>query len=178
VFSYPRGPGRLALCYNVILKKMNGLFNILANVSSSLMIWLLAFSGFMVARHIYKHKKPNQAPLVCPIKFDCHAVVHSDYSRFMGVPLEIFGMTYYALIFLSYTVLMFTPGAGSPPLVLFLTVLSSGAFVFSLYLVYVQLFILKKGCMWCFVSAFISILIFILTLLTQNLAYAAQIIAG
>jgi uncharacterized membrane protein len=40
------------------------------------------------------------------------------------------------------------------------------AFLFSLYLIGVQIFILKKGCSWCIVSALISALIFILAILS------------
>ncbi len=129
-------------------------------------IFLLGFSGFMVARHIYKHKKPGHSPLVCPIKFDCHAVVHSDYSKFFGVPLEILGMIYYALIFASYLFFVFMPEALPEFLIGFLILISFLAFIFSIYLVFVQIFILRKGCSWCFVSAFISTLIFILAVLT------------
>ncbi len=127
-------------------------------------IFILGVSGFLVAWHIYKHKKPNKSPLVCPLKFDCHTVVHSDYSKFFGVPVEILGMLYYGFIFVSYLLLIFLPHDLPSLLVGFLATLSVIAFLFSLYLIGVQIFILKKGCFWCFVSAFICILIFILTI--------------
>ncbi len=137
-------------------------------------ICALGFSGFLVARHIWKHKKENQAPLVCPIKFDCNAVVHSDYSKFLGVPVEIFGMIYYALLTIAYGCFIFLPGALPNALVGFMVIASMGAFLFSLYLICIQLFVLKKGCSWCFVSAFICILILILT----TLAYDFSSLAG
>ena len=71
-------------------------------------IFILGTCGFLVARHIYNRKK-NAQPLICPIKFDCNAVVHSDYSKFFGVPLEVFGMIYYALVALGYFSLIFIP---------------------------------------------------------------------
>jgi uncharacterized membrane protein len=133
------------------------------------LIAVLAFVGFLICRHIH-NKKKSPEPLVCPLKFNCHAVVHSDYSSFMGVPLEIFGMIYYLLISLSYVGLVFI----SSPLSLLITtifvVLSMGAFLFSIYLTFVQLFILKEGCFWCFISAFISVVIFILTFFIYDLA--------
>lgn len=67
-----------------------------------LAIFALGVCGFLVARHIYKHKKPNQTPLVCPLKFDCDTVVHSDYSKVFGIPVEILGMIYYALLSVAY----------------------------------------------------------------------------
>src|SRR3989344_7702422 len=129
-------------------------------------IFVLGFFGFALARHIYKHKDDNKHPVVCPIKFDCHTVIHSDYSRFFGVPVEIFGMLYYALISISYFFFIFMPSAMPLFLVNFLITLSLIAFLFSVYLIAVQIFILKKGCSWCIVSAFISAFIFILTVAT------------
>ena len=118
-------------------------------------IALLGVGGFFVARYIYRHKK-YQTPLVCPMQFDCHAVIHSDYSKFLGIPVEILGMIYYAFIFFSYAFLIIIP---------IVQAVTLGALVFSIYLIGVQIFILKKGCSWCLVSALISILIFILSVI-------------
>ncbi|OGI67811.1 hypothetical protein A2738_03385 [Candidatus Nomurabacteria bacterium RIFCSPHIGHO2_01_FULL_42_15] len=133
-------------------------------------IFVLGFFGFAVARHIYKHKDDNKHPLVCPIKFDCHTVVHSDYSKFFGVPVEIFGMIYYAFISFAYLVLVFfpMPSIMSVDLAIVAIAMSSIAFIFSLYLILVQIFILKKGCSWCIVSAFICFFIFILTMMNYD----------
>ena len=132
------------------------------------LIALFALGGFFVARHIYKHKKPENTPLVCPANFDCEGVVHSDYSKFLGIHLEVLGMFYYGFIFLAYTALIFTPESLPALLVLILFTSAMGAFLFSLYLIGVQFFILKKGCLWCFVSAFISISIFILNVFAYD----------
>src|SRR3989344_7349996 len=98
-------------------------------------ILVLGLCGFAVARHIFKHKNNNKNPLVCPVKFDCHAVVHSDYSRLFGIPVEIFGMIYYALISLMY--LLFIVRAEAVPAVLssFIIYASLVAFLFSVYLI-------------------------------------------
>src|SRR3989344_4365834 len=66
-----------------------------------IIIFVLGLCGFWVARRIHKHKKANKI-LVCPVGFDCHAVIHSNYSEFMHVPLEIFGMIYYAFLSIFY----------------------------------------------------------------------------
>ncbi len=139
-----------------------------------IIIFVLGLCGFLVARYIYKHKNNKEAPLVCPVGFDCSFVVHSDYSEFMHIPLEFFGMLYYALLALFYACFIFIPAI--PPLLsLIVLVASFGACIFSVYLLCVQIFILKKGCSWCFVSAFISILIFILTVLNYDFSFIAQI---
>ena len=130
---------------------------------TQIIIFILSLCGFWVARHIHNHKTKN-TPLICPGKFDCHTVVHSDYSKFLGVPVEFLGMMYYALISITYLVLTFVPDILSHYLTFCLDLLSTGALIFSFYLIAVQIFILKKGCSWCFISALISALIFILVI--------------
>lgn len=146
-------------------------------ISIRVAIFVLGICGFMVARHIYQHKKADHKPLVCPVRFDCNSVVHSDYSKFFGVPVEIFGMIYYATISLSYLFFIFmpnTPNALQIDLVAFLIVMSLVSFLFSIYLIAVQIFILKKGCSWCFLSAFICFSIFILTIFNYDFTSVAQ----
>lgn len=142
-------------------------------------ICLLGLFGFWVARQI-RMKKKSKNPFVCPIKFDCSSVVNSDYSKLLGVPLELLGMAYYGLVFIIYLFssinLYFTGVLPPNSIIVLMIALSSFAFLFSLYLIGIQIFVLKKWCSWCFVSAFISIAIFILTYLTYDFGSVAQII--
>ena len=138
-------------------------------------IFILGLCGFAVAWHIFKHKNNNKNPLVCPIRFDCRTVVHSDYSRLVGIPVEILGMIYYVLIALSYFFLIFVPEEMSVVWINFMIAMSFIAFLFSVYLIGVQIFILKKGCSWCIVSAFICLLIFILTIFNYDFGFIIQI---
>ena len=146
------------------------------DVFMRIVIAILALGGFLVAKHIYKHKKPESTPLVCPVKFDCHTVVHSNYSKFLGIHLEILGMIYYSFIFVAYFILIFLPDILPFFIIFLLFLFSMGAFLFSIYLIGVQLFILKKGCSWCFISAFISILIFILTIFAYDFFKIIQVL--
>ncbi len=137
-------------------------------VSAKIAVVILSLCGLWVAKHIRKHKVEG-APLVCPIGFDCHAVVHSDYSKFLGMPVELLGMIYYACFTLLNLVLIFVPNIfsafiTSASLVMILIVISLAAFLFSLYLISVQIFVIKKGCSWCIVSSIVSALIFLLSM--------------
>lgn len=137
------------------------------DILARIAIAVLAFAGYLVARHIHREKKAAR-PLVCPVLFDCDTVVHSDYSKFFGVPVEIFGMIYYLLTALSYIIISFLPEVLPNIFVEFMVLASISAFIFSVYLICIQIFVLKKGCSWCFVSALICILIFVLTLLAYD----------
>ncbi len=149
------------------------------DIFMQIIILALSLCGFMVARHIRNHKTKN-TPLVCPIGFDCHAVVHSDYSKFLGMPVEVLGMIYYAFLSFFYLFLIFLPNIPDvvqADLAIFFSVISFMAFLFSLYLIAVQIFILKKGCSWCIVSALISAMIFFLTMLNYDFSSIVQIFA-
>ncbi len=137
-------------------------------------IFVLGLCGFMVARHIRKHKIKN-IPLVCPMNFDCHTVVYSDYSKFICIPVEFLGMIYYALISVAYFIFIFWEKILPVSVTLFIMTTSFIAFLFSLYLIAVQIFILKKGCSWCIVSALISACIFILTIFAYDFGSFAHI---
>ena len=155
------------LCYTLCMQSTN---EILVHVVTI----FLGLCGFLVAKHIYDHKKANK-PLVCPIGFDCNFVTHSDYSEFMHIPLEVFGMIYYAFLSVSYIYFILSPSALTSLISFLLLIMSFGAFLFSLYLVGVQIFILKKGCSWCLVSFLISTLVFVITALNYDLNFIAQI---
>ncbi len=136
----------------------------LDDFSVRLTICLLGVAGFFVAKHIRDQKKKAN-PLVCMVGFDCDGVVHSDYSKILGVSVELLGMIYYAFIFIAYLLLYFYSSFLPIVFTSFIALTSLLAFIFSFYLIAVQIFILKKGCSWCFVSAFISILIFALSVI-------------
>lgn len=144
-----------------------------------LAILVLGVCGFFIARYIRRHKKQN-TPLVCPIKFDCHTVVHSDYARFLGIPVEILGMLYYGFITVSYALFIFKPEiftfASPDALNIFMISISLAAFLFSAYLIAVQIFILKKGCSWCIVSAFVCLFIFILASFVYHFSLVTEIL--
>jgi uncharacterized membrane protein len=133
------------------------------NILARIAIFILGVCGFLIARHIRQHKI-SETPLVCPVGFDCHAVVHSDYSKFLGAPVEILGMVYYAFISTTYLSFVFLSNILPNALISPIVALSVTAFIFSVYLIGVQIFILKKGCSWCIVSTIITALIFVLTL--------------
>src|SRR3989344_8017665 len=120
--------------------------------ASYVIIIFVAFSGFLLAAYI-RHKKVSKESLVCPLKADCDTVIFSDYSRFFGVPIELLGMAYYLIVAIAYGVFLAAP-VSMPQFVVFgvfsMTVI---AFLFSLYLTFVQAFALKQWCTWCLASA-------------------------
>lgn len=118
-----------------------------------------AFSGFLLAFYI-RHKKHANEKLVCPLDSDCESVIHSDYSVFLGVPVEVLGMIYYGIVAIAYGVFLMFPQLVSPFAIFSVFTLSTTAFFFSLYLTCVQIFAIRQLCTWCLVSAGLSTAIF------------------
>lgn len=127
---------------------------------------LSTLTGLWITIRIFFEKRKGHK-MVCPMGADCDTVIKSEFSTFFGIGLELYGIAYYSLIAVAYiAVLLFLPH-GVPHLLSFiLTGLSFGAFMFSVYLTFVQAFYIKSWCTWCLFSAGISTLIFILTTLS------------
>ena len=114
-----------------------------------LAVVLFAISGFTVA-YVIHHHKTKKKPLVTESKF----------SKFMGMHNEQLGMAYYAVVALLYGVTIFFPGGTDSAVGFLLILLPAVAFVYSIYLVLLQAFVIQEWCAWCLTSALISTLIF------------------
>ena len=125
------------------------------------LIVLLGLFGFSVSFYIYDKKKQKKK-LICPRRSNCETVIHSDYSRILGVPVEVLGMIYYTFISITYSA-VFIFHIWSQTTALLLLGVSMCSVLFSVYLVTLQIFIIRHMCVWCLLSAFTSLAIFILS---------------
>lgn len=128
-----------------------------------LLVVIVAFGGFSIAFYI-RYKKQRSELLVCPLNSNCETVIHSAYSTFLAVPLEFWGMGYYALVSLTYILFFFSPAARALNLMHLISWVTVMAFLFSLYLVYVQAVKLREWCTWCLISALFCSIIFLASL--------------
>lgn len=129
-------------------------------------IWLtislaiLGFIGFWIADHVLRMKR-GVAPATCPFGQDCGGVIHGRYSSFLGVPVAQMGRAYYLAVSAFF---LLSSIVALPRIYLFIAMIVTGVgLLFSLYLVSIQLFVLKKWCTWCLFSALTTILIFIVS---------------
>ncbi|MBP6912044.1 MAG: vitamin K epoxide reductase family protein [Candidatus Pacebacteria bacterium] len=128
---------------------------------------VLGIMGFSIALHIF-HKKARKAVLVCPIGSDCNAVVHSAYSKFFGIAVERVGMVYYFLITVFYGIALFVQPLTDGVIHFFMLGMTLGAFLFSIYLVCIQGFVIKQWCTWCLGSAVVATGIFLANFIFSN----------
>ena len=145
------------------------------NILPTLLIILSSLGGLSLATFIHLKKKEPK-PLVCPIGHSCDPVVHSDYSRFMRIPVELLGILYYLIVLISYVLLFMYPQGKTPATEATLLALSAIAFLFSAYLTWVQAFVLKEWCTWCLISASLCVLIFSLSLWLSDISLLSYVL--
>jgi len=120
-------------------------------------ILILSVIGFLLSAYLtYLHYTEGHTAF-CSQGSDCDAVRQSSYSSIFGVPVALFGAIAYALIF------WFTYVSISKSLRwLLLYIISLAGFVFSVYLSYLELFVIKAICPYCVASALTMTAIFIM----------------
>ena len=130
----------------------------------SFWIPILALIGLADASYLL-YKKLRKEKLVCFIWDDCDKVTKSKYGYLLGIPNEFFGVGFYlfALALFVISLLGNTMILGFPLLFLLLFAVIPASLV-SLYLLFVQAFILREWCEWCILSAIINFLILFLAL--------------
>ncbi|MDO8497706.1 MAG: quinone-dependent dihydroorotate dehydrogenase [bacterium] len=108
----------------------------------------------------YEHYSRIILPCSTSIFFsDCGKVLQSSYSTVFGIPLALFGIFYYCFLLISSLFILATNNRKG---IYTLIILTTIGFVTSLYLVFLQIFIIKAICLYCMVSALISTSLFII----------------
>jgi len=123
---------------------------------------ILSLIGFAVSAYIFYSKKYDK-PLFCPIGKNCDEVVRSKYGKTFGIENTIPGMGFYILIFVYAIGLISNRNLFKEAIVYYSLVgISFVSVLFSLYLVYIQKFVLRKWCYYCIISSIASMLIFLI----------------
>ena len=129
--------------------------NIQANYLKPL-ISVLSALGLIVSLYlVYLHYSDSQAAF-CAAGTDCDTVRHSGFSTLLGIPVAAIGVAGYAVILIASLIAMKRRTKW-----LILYILALAGFVFSAYLTYLELFVIKAICMYCIFSAVLMTVIFI-----------------
>lgn len=129
-----------------------------ATPSKIFLIALLIVSavGFLDATYLTaKHFLDD--PVTCSILEGCETVTTSKYSIFLGMPIALGGAIYY----LAVSILLFLFIEGEAYLLRPLLVITGVGFLVTLYLVYLQAYVLDAFCLYCLLSAVTSTTLFI-----------------
>ena len=117
----------------------------------------LGDASYLTAKHLAGSSVP------CNILNGCELVLSSQYAEFYGIPTAAFGAIAYFAAF-SLTLLVYF---GNAKLWKLFGAVSTLMFLFSLWLVYLQAFVIGSFCQFCLLSAVTSTLLFLLFVLSK-----------
>ncbi len=123
---------------------------------------LLASLGLLVAGYLaYVEVGGNEA--VCGAVGDCNTVQQSEYATLFGlIPIGVLGVAGYVMILLAWATHRYTSGwMADAAQALLLGFVLFGT-VFSIYLTFLEPFVIGATCAWCLTSAMLMILILFL----------------
>lgn len=129
-----------------------------------MMIAALALLGVFVAAYLTLYKVGVIGSLACSIG-SCTTVQSSRYATLLGIPVAAWGLAFYVTTFIVAMAGLQDRFADSRPISLFLVASSGVGTAFSLWLTYLEAFVIRAWCQWCVVSAFIVLGIFICSVL-------------
>jgi uncharacterized membrane protein len=126
-------------------------------------IALLALTGLFISVYLLLYTLGFYGELVCG-SGSCETVQTSEYASLFGIPVAGWGAAWYgAVLVLSFLAVQpaFAEAKWTTPSILLLAGLG---LLFSIYLTYVELFVIYAICWWCVTSAVLTLLIFLLAL--------------
>jgi uncharacterized membrane protein len=115
-------------------------------------IVLLALVGLLVSVYLWLYKIGVIGTLQCGTG-GCEYVQASRYAELLGIPVAFYGVAGYAVLFVVGLVGLQPAFAGDRRVGVALAALASAGFAFTLYLTYIELFVLHAVCRWCVASA-------------------------
>jgi uncharacterized membrane protein len=128
-------------------------------------IALLALVGLFVALYLWLHALGFGGAIRCGTSGGCETVQTSQWAVFLGMPVAFYGVVgYLAVLVVALAALRpaALPQRGWNTL---LAALASVGFLFTLYLTYLELFVIHAICRWCVGSAAIITLIWIVSVI-------------
>lgn len=126
--------------------------------------WLLialmvfAFIGFLDTSYLAINHFSG-ADVNCSVTGGCNQVLTSKWSTLFGIPLSLLGLIHY-FVLLVLSLLLFD--TRKTIFLKLLTALATFGFLFSLYLTYLQFFVIQALCQYCLISAANSVILAIL----------------
>jgi uncharacterized membrane protein len=128
-----------------------------ALILPSWMMPVLAAVGMAVASYLAMVELTG-AVAVCGPVGDCNAVQHSPYAVFFGVRVGVLGQVGYLAMFGAWALGVLGPRRWRDSAWLALWAMALGGVAFSVYLTFLEPFVIGATCVWCLTSAVVMTL--------------------
>jgi uncharacterized membrane protein len=131
-------------------------------MNKRMLVALVALAGVFVASYLALYKLGYIGTLACAVG-SCEKVQTSRWATFIGLPVAVWGVSYYLLV-LALALVGLTPRyAESRRLSEVFVGLTGWGVLFSCWLTYLELFSIQAICQWCVVSAILATVLFVLS---------------
>ena len=122
---------------------------------------LIALIGVFISLYLALYKLGYIGTLACGTG-GCETVQLSKWGDFLGVPVAGWGVAYYATVLVLAVAGVQERYAGSRRLTTALLFVTGWGVLFTLWLTYLELFVIHAICRWCVGSAAMTVLLFAL----------------
>ena len=95
----------------------------------------------------------NGVEAVCGPVGDCNAVQQSEYASIFGIPIGVLGAIAYAGLIIGWVIARFSKGRIADMAAVLIAATAFGGTVFSIYLTFLEPFVIGATCLWCLTSA-------------------------
>jgi len=124
---------------------------------------LLCVIGFGVAGYL-AYVETTQVSAVCGPVGDCNTVQQSKYASLFGIlPIGIVGLVGYVTILAAWLVTRYAKNPLSDYAVLFIFITTAFGTLFSIYLTFLEPFVIGATCIWCLSSALLMTVLMLLS---------------
>ena len=125
-------------------------------------MWMATISllGLFVAIYLALYKLGYIGTITCSVG-SCETVQTSKWATFLGMPVAVWGVGYYAMTLAVSLAGMQERFLDSRGLAMAMLVLTGWGAVFSAWLTYLELWVIHAICQWCVVSAVLATILFV-----------------
>ena len=134
---------------------------------------LIALIGVFLSLYLTLFKLGYIGTLACG-SGSCEQVQLSKWGDFLGLPVSAWGVGYYAIVLVISFAALQDRFADSPRITNVLVYITGVGLLFSIWLTYLELFVIHAICRWCLGSAAITLVLFALAALERRVVFESS----
>ena len=142
-------------------------------MSKRMLIALLALCGVFLSLYLTLYKAGMIGTLACGTG-ECETVQLSRWATFLGLPVAAWGVAFYLAVLALSLLGVQERFADSRGFALGLVLVTGWGVLFSLWLTYLELFVIHAICRWCVGSALMTVVLFVLAVM-DYLAWSGSV---
>ena len=127
-----------------------------------MLVALVALAGVFIALYLTLYKLGYIGTIACAVG-SCETVQTSKWATFLGLPVGAWGVGYYLTVLTLALLGLSGRFVESSRLSETLVALTGFGLLFSLWLTYLELFVIHAICQWCVISAILATILFVLS---------------